>query len=430
MRVYLILILLFIGSWTANAQATKAKYVADFNANWVSRDSTALYWNWLNDYPYDGAQIYYASWNFGALLRMWQATGDERYYDNMKKAIDTLIYRSTPLPSPVQDYQGWKAVGSTNSFYANYGVPLYEFFFFRYVATLLRVLYDSPILRASDPTKQSDFDNWLAFTEKNIWDKWNALGTNSHVYRVNDHMTSHSARVAMELHYITGKADYLDKFNKIMFEGMPSHSTYYYDHIWDRLEDDGILVHNNSLTPTGYYSAGDFRLLLQVNDYSHWDDVIQFFVEAYWLGYLPVGGDMDGYTVLEGIVEQIDQVVWDSGYNPEYWYFKLNGTGGLDNMSSTARHTEGYMMLGLIFPDFMTRFNNAYVNAGDNFPTSYRGARYSVGALWGQLQENTCPEYPENWGGSGSCGSTGLPPILIEGDGGKFKKKELRILGN
>jgi hypothetical protein len=79
---------------------------------------------------------------------------------------------------------------------------LYESYFFRYATKLLRAMRESPQVWA-DPAYRARHDAILAFTKRNVWDKWTARGTNDHVYRERTHMAAHWAFIALELWHAT-----------------------------------------------------------------------------------------------------------------------------------------------------------------------------------------------------------------------------------
>jgi hypothetical protein len=97
-------------------------------------------------------------------------------------------------------------------------VPLFESYCWRYVTRLLRVIRETPALY-NNSNYRAQYTRLLAFTERNMFEKWLRRGANSHIYRVNTHMASHWAYMAMDLSRMTTDAtrrnNYLTVFNNI-----------------------------------------------------------------------------------------------------------------------------------------------------------------------------------------------------------------------
>uniref|UniRef100_UPI003B5AED94 Ig-like domain-containing protein n=1 Tax=Flagellimonas sp. TaxID=2058762 RepID=UPI003B5AED94 len=164
-------------------------------------------------------EYYYLAWQLDGVIQIWQATGDNEYLEDALTIIETCIGKAVNVRGG--NYKGWPVTDLDNNDYARNGAVLYESYLFRYVATLLRVMYQSPNLRDTE-RYQERYEAILEFTKKHIWEKWYTKSSNqSDIYRVNAHMTSHWARIAMELHIITGENIYKEVFDNISFAGLP-----------------------------------------------------------------------------------------------------------------------------------------------------------------------------------------------------------------
>src|SRR5690606_22374072 len=75
---------------------------------------------------------------------------------------------------------------------------------------------------------RNQYNKLLAFTERNMFEKWYRRGANANIYRVNTHMASHWAYIAMDLSKMTTDATkrstYLTVFNNINRK-LPNYST-------------------------------------------------------------------------------------------------------------------------------------------------------------------------------------------------------------
>ena len=148
-------------------------------------------------------EYYYFAYYIDGIISMWQANGDNTYLDTAIRLIDETINDAVPMGN----YLGWPSA-------AGEAVPLWDSFYWRFVATLTRIMHQSPNLR-SNGTYQAAYERFLAFSEKNMWERYE--GEAWHFYRVNTHMASHWARIGMELYIITGKAKYKEVFDNISF---------------------------------------------------------------------------------------------------------------------------------------------------------------------------------------------------------------------
>jgi hypothetical protein len=151
---------------------------------------------------------------------MYRATGKTQYLERallyVENMVKTARFSSTLTGSRYKDsYLGW--VSKRDSTF-NQEIPLYESYCWRYVTRLLRVIRETPELY-NNATYRARYDKLLAFTEKNIFEKWHRRGANSNIYRSTTHMAAHWAYIAMDLSRMTTdttrKATYLAVFNDI-----------------------------------------------------------------------------------------------------------------------------------------------------------------------------------------------------------------------
>lgn len=147
-------------------------------------------------------QHYYGAEWIEATVDVWQATGDDTYLERVQSWVDAMIASSTVIGpgGSNEGYRGWPSDTSEAPRSVD-GTPLWESYAWRHVATLLRVMRDSPALLARDG-HQAWYDATLAFLDTHIWEKWHQGGLGN-LYRSRTHMASHWMLIAAELDYLT-----------------------------------------------------------------------------------------------------------------------------------------------------------------------------------------------------------------------------------
>jgi hypothetical protein len=317
-----------------------------------------------------GEEYYYMAWQLDGVIQIWQATGENKYLDDALKIIETCIDKATNIQGG--KYKGW-SVTNLDSSYVNNGSTLYESYLFRYVATLLRIMYQSPNLRATG-NYQAKYDRILSFTTKNIWEKWyNRTGNHSDVYRVNTHMTSHWARIGMELYIITGQPIYKEVFDNISFAGIP---VYPGKSLRERM-------YNNPKVATAYsWSQG--WTSSKVQDTSHGADIVSFWVTAcenkmYW--------NLNDMKALESTLYD---VVWTSN-NPRLFTANIDGTGGSNDWDAGFHN---FITLGRFSEKLQSRIKSYYDTKSVHYKTS---EAFGIAALNRKILTDGKPVYPENY---------------------------------
>jgi hypothetical protein len=155
----------------------------------------------------DSWDYYNLAYAIDANVSMYEATDNALYLDQALAYVTNMVSRAVPSSTlgarAFRDgYLGWV---SQRSDVQGQEVPLFESYAWRYVARLLRVMHDSPQIYGN-PAYRLQYEQLLRFTEVNIFDKWMTRGATSYVYRVNTHMVSHWAYIALELERLTTDA--------------------------------------------------------------------------------------------------------------------------------------------------------------------------------------------------------------------------------
>lgn len=311
---------------------TKAEWKARFDFYWGSE-----YTLFLNQCQSSGGEQehYYAAWYLEGAVAAWRATGDNAILDQLLFSIEEVI--DTAAYVPIGDgstYLGWAATKTSAT--EPKGYPLWESYFWRHVATLLRVMYQSPILRASG-TYQTQYDTILSFIEKNVWEKWevDSLGN---FYRSRTHMASHWARIGMELYIITGDQKYKTVADNINFAGFPVTEDWPGANLRDRLYDFG-----------GGYAWYQEWDTANKQDTDHGSDFMSFVVESETNGGYWTSADIAKFTTT------FNSTIWYDD-TPVAWKQYVDGTGTTD--ATISLH--GWLNLGRNDEALQNRINTYY----------------------------------------------------------------------
>ncbi len=226
-------------------------------------------------------KYYNLAYGIDGLTAMFEATGNTKYLDRALLYIHNVIASAVPsssLPnSQFKDgYLGWGAWDhpyDTSLVGGEY--PLTESYCFRYVTKLLRVMRNNPAVYA-DPGYRKTYDDVLAFTKKNIFEKWATRGSEN-LYRSRTHMASHWAFIAADLWVLSSdpaeRATYRTVVDNVNLH-LPNYSSSLRQQMKPAAGDPGAYfwsdVWGSSAAPG--------------QDVSHGNNVIAYIVEAHDLG--------------------------------------------------------------------------------------------------------------------------------------------------
>lgn len=316
-------------------------------------------------------EYYYLAWHLDGLIQIWQATGDNKYLNDAIQIIQATINNALPVHNG--KYKGWPA---TKHGKVPNGYPLWESYMYRYVASLLRIMYKSPNLRAMDYDEgsyQHWYDSTLAFVEKNIWEKW-YNDTPRNLYRSNTHMASHWARIGMELYIITGKQQYLNVFNNISYAGFPK----------------GMQGPAGSNLRRQLFEEGNALFWASdwggkyIQDTSHGADVVSFWVTAHENKMYWTKEDIDG------LVSTLNTIVWTSNRPIKFSYF-VDGTGKASNIEASFHN---FITLGRFNQELQNRIKKYYNPITMKHKTA---EAMGIAALNQKILEDGRPVYPEQY---------------------------------
>ncbi|MDY7228107.1 hypothetical protein [Hyalangium rubrum] len=274
----------------------------------------------------DSWQFYNLAYGIDGNTAMYRATGKTQYLDRALLYVNNVVANakvSSSLPrSQYKDsYLGWASARSDT---LGQEVPLFESYCWRYVTRLLRVIRETPALYGN-ATYRSQYDRLLAFTERNMFEKWLKRGANANIYRVNTHMASHWAYMAMDLSRMTTdatkKATYLTVFNNINRK-LPNYST-------------GLRgqMRTSPINATAYYWDDNWGSIARPGqDVAHGNGVMAYIVEARDAGMEWTDTDIRAFTAT------LNSVIWPSASRYAAY---VDGSG-----SGTGWFNDGLMKLG------------------------------------------------------------------------------------
>lgn len=343
-------------------------------------------------------EYYYLSYYLEGLRGMWQSTGNNAYLDEALMLIHSTIDDAVAVGG---GYLGWPSSGGIQ-------VPLWDSYYWREVATLIRVMYQSPILLSTSNgiggTYQDDFNEILAFSEKNIWERY--LGTSDnptsgHAYRSRTHMASHWMRIGMELYLITGKIRYLNLFENIAFRGFPAATNYPGDNLRNQISYDDVVE-------TAYVWSSKWKINDPpevVQDISHANEIVSAIVEAYEQGYYWTLADVNA------LVSTYFDLAWNTGTTNKL-SFNVDGSGGTQFTNNRA---SGLAVLARYDATNLLRVETDYMLFDSEANLDFYAPRIiGQAALARKILTDGSAVYPES-SGSGEPEPPPLPNNVLRG---------------
>tara|TARA_R110002051_G_scaffold324422_3_gene421565 strand:+ start:1742 stop:3205 length:1464 start_codon:yes stop_codon:yes gene_type:complete len=338
---------------------TVMEWQEKFDKEWLENDNQVDYADALSKAKTAnvGQEYYFLAYYVDGLIKMWQASGDNSYLDEALKLINLTIDDAVNVGN---GYLGWP----NND---NNGYALWDSYYWRYVATLTRIMHQSPNLRATG-NYQQQYENLLAFSEKNIWERYEAQGLNN-FYRINTHMTTHWARIGMELYIITGKEKYKTVFDNISFGTMVGRPS----NLRNQLQS------NNKVSSAVTWSQRwDIN---SIQDTDHAGAIVSFIVTAY---------ENDMYwneADINSLKSTLKNVIWKKEYGSNFMS-NVDGTGEFD----LHGRIHEWLILGSYDSEIQNRIKNDYT--GKNL-TYYGIQPLGIAALNAKILEDGHPVYPE-----------------------------------
>jgi len=309
---------------------------------WENQYNDIWSYNYSHDLPLskskDSWDYYNLAYSIDDPVAMYLASGKTKYMDQALVYINNMVNNaavSSSLGSAAyrDSYLGWASNknGSTGQ-----EEPLYESYAWRYVTRALLVIKQTPALYGN-ATYKSQYDKLLAFTERNIFDKWYARGIDN-IYRSNTNMASHWAYISMDLSLMTTDATRLSREKKI-FDDINNHiPTYGNASLHGQMKTSPV----NS---AAYFWNGEWgKTARPGQDVSHANAEMAYITEAYDLG-------LGGWTRadINKFVVTLDKVIWKKDGGP--YAASVDGTG-----TDNGWFIDGWMKLARYDANLQKRF--------------------------------------------------------------------------
>jgi len=365
-------IMILLSCLTVSGQKTVAQLKAEFEIAYAHSEGRS---EMLQYSLSDGSQqqYYYMNWNLTGVISAWQATGNITYFNDAKRVVDNTISNAKNMSVNGESYLGWPEPNHPTGF------EVWDLMYWKEVATFLRIVHQSPNFIAS---KRAWFDSVVAFTERNIWERYVAKAEDGNLYSYESDGTSHSARIAMELYIITGKQKYKTFFENASFRGCTCPETMKGSSIRGQIFDNNsvVPVANNISWTWGQTTSGE------VPDVPHMTAVVQFIALAAENGmYWNQGSNSDD---IEKWVSTFNNVVWTED-SPSKGSFYVDGSGRMDN---SALSQGAQAILGRFDSDFQVRMENNILDHVWN-----KSMIAGLLLLNRKILNDGAPVYPENY---------------------------------
>lgn len=312
-------------------------------------------------------EYYYLAYHIDGLIQLWQATGDNHYLEECLELIYITIDKARPVKG---GYLGWPAKNSPDGF------PLWDSYYWRYVATLTRIMCQSPnLLKTENPrggTYQDDFDTLLSFGEKNIWSRYESYGLNN-FYRSRTHMASHWARIALEFYIVTAKTKYKKVFDNISNGKMHKRPSNLRNQLFYEPKNPEAAL---------WDSKWGVEKGSAIQDTSHGGAIVSFWIIAFENNYYWSKKDINSLIIT------LNDFAWTS-MDGEEVKKNIDGTGGYHGPGGRLHE---WLNLGRYDRKLQERIKNQYV--GKNYKY-YATQLFGIAALNEKILIDGEPVYPE-----------------------------------
>ena len=268
---------------------------------------------------------YQLAYHLDGFTAMYEASGKADYLDYAlgytREVIDSAKPSSAIANSQYRDdFLGWKADEHPNPRIDGKEYPLFESYFWRYAARMLRVMKATGLIDR-DPSYRAAYADILAFLEVHVFDKWLARGEDN-IYRSRTHMAAHWAFIALELSRLSEDDQrrkqaeaIVERINQALRANMRPHPEVAGGYFWDA-------AWNSTVRPG--------------QDVPHGNGVVAYLVEA---AELDAGWSIED---MQALAHTFDQAIWrrDEDGRTSYAQF-VDGSG-----KGRGWFNDGFIKLG------------------------------------------------------------------------------------
>lgn len=333
-------------------------------------------------------QLMEFSRGIASLITMYEATDSISYLKEAiqfcKKVIDLTEYGYAIEKNPQifkDKYKGWVNRHGTRKVGPNLSeVPLFESYFFRYLAKLvytIRISEDIP------QNFKADSQKMLQFLETNGWEKWYTRGEKvspgcyPYLFRKRTHMTSHWALVALYLRELTRDKiklqqynDFLDLYDRQLKAQLrrTTSDAYIWNMTWDKPWPMNTQCNNVEEKPV-------------IQDVSHGNHVVTYIVQAY-----AMGSSSWNESDIHALCNTVKYVLYDSDKNR--FYGDLNQKF-LSKTANGIQMADGFVRLSRYDERVYDLFRQVYFDSDESHSSNVYYAQYIAEMkLASQLYEN------------------------------------------
>lgn len=327
------------------------------------------------------------SYNLGGAITMYQLTNSSKYLDEALNLSIRVIQKSQVVSNVSgnnsvfkDNYRGFLNKNPDYNEDKRGGphmmeVPLYESYFYRYLAKLLYV-YSISSKKIKTASRDDDFDRLLEFIVTHGWEKWYVRGASKdscmpYLFRSRTHMAAHWATVALFLSQLNDDPDaqkqyiqYLDSYNAQLRDNLRINELGGY--IWNMTWDNTWPVHFNC-------NRGVENGIIQDGD--HGNHVISYIVEAYDLHRYWTDRDIERFVITtQKTLYNASEKMFYSSLDREY---ESSFVGGL-------RYADGFLKLARYDKELFESFRNARIAQCDLYHFRYGQSQYVAEYLMAQ----------------------------------------------
>jgi len=338
-----ILIVVLISTGMSYSQVNKEN-------KWIGLFDSTYYTGYNKKKPFRNVWMMYSkstnvldfqplSYGLDAVIAMYEATHNLKYLDDAVIFVNNVINSAKPLrnityskSSFSDNYATWVVTDSSKQ-YASLNMKetsLSEAYFFQYVTHLLYIIKNTQSL-IQLKSYRDFYTTTLAFTEKNIWEKWYSRGYKlggKTIFEGRTHMESHWAYMACILSKITTdsgkKAEYIDAYT--------TYNALLKSNFKTRSDMPGVYIWNST------WDSKTSRDQTFVQDVSHGNLVVSYIVEAHDLSVFWTTTDINNLCNL------VKKYLWIN--NKFTFKDNLDGSTKLQTTSRGGFQSDGWVKLG------------------------------------------------------------------------------------
>ena len=369
--------------------------------------------SFFRNWPYKGSIMHSNWWEFRNLCSegsCWGGTGNFSLADYVNNAPEPSNQNSRQFA-----YGGM--VSSGNNGEPGGHLSLQENIYWRNVSNILRIMTNNTsilnLVSNNGKTYQERINYIADYLEVHIWQKWNDKEVDSknranNVYRVNTHMSSHLAMVALGLFKVTGKQEYFDFVQEFIWDfGSNPDSPDRIPNGWGFM--DQLRIHPDG----GYIWANSWTDMNSATDIGHAFAELQVLNAYYEEGWSAPPGEpaLDAQFINRMVVMLENRII--DGYECS------DGTNEpqLNNFLDGRGFQPGPVSSWAIFAQYSDRIH-CYLEQNDHYDNKSEIGNKGLGMYLARLKGVngiSGPVYPTMGNGGGDAPNNNAPNVFLNG---------------